>query len=153
VLYLHGALHLFVPHTGAHAGKTLKRESTPASLLSGLLTELEAPLVVAEGTASEKKSNIANSDYLSFAYETFSKYRGPLVIFGSELGESDSHLVEAIRPAAGRRLAVSVRGTAAEQRWTMAQFEMFFAGAPISYFHAETHPLGAIELRVNVQGA
>jgi quercetin dioxygenase-like cupin family protein len=43
-------------------------------------------------------SAIIRNDYLSFAYERFSKHRGALVVFGHSLNpEFDQHLIDAMR--------------------------------------------------------
>ncbi len=53
---------------------------------------------VSEGTSRDKLSAITRDDYLSFAYQRFSKHRGSLVIFGHSLTpEFDQHLIEAMR--------------------------------------------------------
>src|SRR5205823_2253305 len=120
-----------------------------ANLLEQLTDQAEPPLVIAEGSPADKVEAIQHSKYLRLALRQLSEYRGPLVIFGSALGDSDAHLVDAIRPALGRRLAVSVRGSNAEQMHLIHHFESLFEDAELRFFHASTHPLGAKHLRVS----
>jgi len=56
-------------------------------------------LFVAEGSSASKLSTILRSDYLGFAYSKLMNHGGPLVIFGSSLGDTDEHIVQAIRKA------------------------------------------------------
>src|SRR5690606_2616734 len=97
VLYLHGGLHLYhLPY-----GATFKRSATiQANLLDLFGTPYKngaVPLFISEGTSEDKLRSIYGSDYLSFAFAQFARYRGPTVVFGHGLGDSDAHLVNAMR--------------------------------------------------------
>jgi hypothetical protein len=149
VLYLHGALHLYVPTNGPSVKMTLKRVRVPmASLLDQLLTKRDAPLVVTEGTARDKKGVIDGSDYLKFALNCLDTHRDPLVVFGAALGDSDGHIVEALLPTTPRRYAIGVRGTIARQNIAISRYRASLPGGDLQFFHADTHPLGHPRLRV-----
>lgn len=113
--YLHGGLHLFVldglvtKHCWNRAGVPLT-----TSIRTGL-DEGRFPLFVAEGLPEKKLEQINRSSYLSYAFGKLMRIEGPLVVFGSSLGPSDSHLVEAL--AGNRKLGqvyLSVQGAANE---------------------------------------
>ena len=91
VLLLHGALHLYK----SQDGRTFKKLSgEDGNLLDLFDVQGDAiPLFISEGTSRDKLSAIIRNDYLSFAYERFSKHRGSLVVFGHSLSpEFDQHL-------------------------------------------------------------
>jgi hypothetical protein len=118
------------------------------ALLDYIASRPQAPLIVAEGSADDKRAAIIKSSYLEFAHRMLSQFRGPLVIFGSELGPSDQHLVEAIHPAEGRRLAIALLGSHHDQHRAVARYTELFYGAEITFFNAQTHPLGAAALAI-----
>jgi hypothetical protein len=78
ILYLHGALHLYY----GTDGQTYKeRAETDVNLLDLFGRRADAvPLCVTEGTAQEKLSVIARSDYLSFAFQQLGSATGPMVL-------------------------------------------------------------------------
>lgn len=108
--YLHGALHLF------DAGSELKKYTwsrTGIALIDQIRASLEEdmyPLVVAEGEASQKKTKIDHSNYLSRSYRSFLAIGGSLFVHGFSMGESDSHLVKAIAKGKVSELYVSLHG-------------------------------------------
>jgi Domain of unknown function (DUF4917) len=110
--YLHGALHLF------DAGDRLKKLTwirTGVALVDQIreqLAERSYPLVVTEGTSSDKKDKILHSAYLSKAFRSFSALRGreDLFIYGHSLADNDEHVLDAIARGWLRRIFVSVYG-------------------------------------------
>jgi len=110
--YLHGALHLF------DAGSELKKFTwinTGRRLTEQIREALENnmfPLIVAEGTSSQKKERIFHSNYLSRAYRSFAQIARALVIFGHSFGENDDHILRLIgrRRSKVRKLFVSLFG-------------------------------------------
>lgn len=155
VYYLHGGIHLRTSTSGG----THKRVPLGASLLDdfeiGFDSE-ELPLLVSEGSASDKLAAIRRSDYLSFAYQAFAEHRGGLVIFGQSLGDSDGHLVDVIKswrpPWRAPLVALAVRPHAEPGR--IRQRKLALAArlpeADLLFFDPQTHPLGAPALSVPV---
>jgi hypothetical protein len=87
------------------------------------------------------------ASFLTFAYEQLGEVRDPLVIFGSDLGPTDAHIVQALEPK-GRRFAVSIRASA-KQGQKMARIRDVLSDADeVVFFSAETHPLGDPNLNV-----
>jgi hypothetical protein len=105
-----------------------------------------APLIVAEGTAAEKRKAINRSPYLRFALEEFKKSKDPLVVFGHSLGDSDKHIVEAIRTwGLDAKLAVSMMPSTPDVILIeKARLQHELPSATIEFFDATTHPLGQL---------
>ncbi len=94
--YLHGALHLFA-NDQREVLKLIKKGPT---ILGDIEAKLgagpERPLIISEGTAAQKLSNIKSNPYLANGYDRLSKLSGSLFIFGSSASDSDSHIYDAI---------------------------------------------------------
>jgi hypothetical protein len=158
VYYLHGGIHL----RRTQAGGTLKRLSQGENLLDQFRTDWasdEIPLLVSEGTSTDKLRSINGSDYLSFAYGSFARHRGNLVVFGHGLSDQDDHLVHAINrwdsPEWNRRqIAVSVRPTLseAEIRQEKARLAQRLPHADLWFYNADSHPLGQPHVRPQLFG-
>ena len=150
--FLHGAVHLWLDVSTGISGKW---RSSSGGLLSGLAGKLSSaperqPLFVSEGTARHKRRTIKRSEYLSFAMQTLREEAEPLVIFGTSLGPSDAHVVSAINGHPQRQLAIAVRsGTAEQIRTSKARWHVAFPYQPVTFFTAETHPLGDPTLSVS----
>lgn len=149
LLFLHGGLHLYADRRG----RVFKRRAKVGiSLLDAFATpesDETGPLFVAEGTAEDKLAAILQSPYLSFAYSQLKSHKGALVIFGHSLGDSDSHLVDAIRLAGPSRIALSIRkGASAKVIEAKAAMKKHFPNIDLDFFDASTHPLGAPTLAV-----
>jgi hypothetical protein len=110
LLYLHGGLHLFT-----NAGHVTKhcwgRSGLPlTTLIQRGLAEARYPLFVAEGAAEKKLEQIYQSSYLSYALDKLGRIKGPLVVFGSALGDNDDHIRRQIASNRGlTNLFISVR--------------------------------------------
>jgi len=144
--YIHGGLHLYRRANG----QTLKRAAIGgANLLDLFGTPFEntVPLFISEGTAAEKLASIYRSDYLSFVLSQFARDEAPLVVFGHSLGDSDSHLVDAINANKGRDVAVAIR-VDGDIRQKKASIIKTLPRAEIHFFDAATHPLGDPTLNI-----
>ena len=108
--YLHGALHLF------DAGVTIKKftwVNTGVRLIDQIRDALRDnlyPLIVAEGSSSQKLERIQHSNYLSRSYRSFASIAGVLVIYGHSLGPSDEHIARLIQFSGIRYLYFSLHG-------------------------------------------
>jgi hypothetical protein len=153
VLYLHGGLHLYHLPDG-RSGKYVPPAGTNLlEAFRAFMTEWQPdgpiPLLVAEGDAEDKFAAIGSSDYLSFAYKELVHCDEPLVVFGQSLGDSDAHIVEALRVYPNRPVAVSVHARSSTQvQRTMAHYRKVLPEAPLHFFDAVTNPLGSSDLRV-----
>lgn len=110
VYFLHGALHLVV--MGSDVTRKLVSQNLKTLLnqfgqpLDG--DEQVRPLLITEGSAQNKLQGIEGNDYLSHALDQLGKCDLPLVVFGSDLGEQDQHLVDALNRNPARPIAVSI---------------------------------------------
>lgn len=115
LFFLHGALHIW----RLTDDRTHKRRREETEDLLGLIRTPPKdhpgafPLVVTEATAEDKLRAIQRSDYPSFAYDSFTERREPLVVCGFGFNPSDAHIARAIRRSGRRLVAVSVRATGA----------------------------------------
>ncbi len=102
ILYLHGALHLYVQygelrkHSWSRTGRRL------TDLIRDGLGRGQYPLFVAEGSPEMKLQQIQGRGYLWYCLDKLRNIESPLVIFGHSLGATDGHILDAI--AANRRI-------------------------------------------------
>lgn len=149
VLYLHGGLHLYRDSSGKSIKRTAEPDQNLLDLFGKPFKEGAMPLFVTEGSSENKLSSIRRSDYLSFAYEQFSQYKRPMVVFGHSLGDTDSHLIHAMKKWGSRDVAISLRlNDPADIEVRKATLKNQLRHAKLEFFDAETHPLGKNELRV-----
>lgn len=165
VLFLHGALHLYK----SKEGRTFKKLSgEDGNLLDLFDVQGDAiPLFISEGTSRDKRSAITRNDYLSFAYERFSKHRGSLVVFGHSLTpEFDQHLLDAMRKwrrydqqrmqfqavPARRIVAISVRPGDDPHAIidTKSRLTKALSDYEVRFFDSRTHPLGKDGLQITL---
>ncbi len=148
VYFLHGALHLVVMGTG----QTRKLKNTDlVNLLQQFGRSLDGdeqarPLLVTEGSAQHKLLAIEGNDYLSDALDRLRRFKGSIVVFGSDLGEQDRHLVDALNRNPERPLAVSIRRegkSESEILSTKASLRARLGATQLLFFDASTHPLGS----------
>jgi hypothetical protein len=147
VLYLHGALHLFY---GAD-GRTYKERADQWANLLDLFAKRpdQVPLCITEGTAPQKMSAIARSDYLSFAFQQFGSRLGPLVMLGQGLGDTDRHLVDALSRERGRTIAVGIYPIDNAQIVSeKGRYTNLLPRANLLFFDSQSHPLGDPGLRL-----
>lgn len=146
VLYLHGALHLY-----RQAGITRKLGNSSGGNILNQFENLWAiendvtPVFIAEGSSREKLESIYKSDYLSFAYSEFQKHKDSLVVFGHSLGESDQHLINAMKNANINKIAISMRQL---DEVLIAKLHRDFPSSELFFFNAQSHPLGDPSLKV-----
>lgn len=151
ILYLHGGLHLIRQSSGRTAKLTWEPRRSILDQFGTSLEPDDVPLFVSEGTSADKEAVIRSSDYLTFALEQFAAYRGPFVVFGHSLGESDAHLIRAMQRWGDIPIAISIRpGERHELRERMAPYVQHLPKAELTFFDASTHPLGAASLQVTV---
>ncbi len=108
IYFLHGALHLTT------AGGEVRKfvwSTTGIPLMQQVEAALDQrhyPLVVSEGSHTDKAIRIEASSYLSWAFRRFENIQGTLFTYGSALSHQDRHLLEAI--ARNQRLKSLVVG-------------------------------------------
>jgi hypothetical protein len=154
ILYLHGALHLLKLPYGSETRKLTSDEGDLLSQFGRSQNPGETPLFITEGTPQDKLTSIRSSDYLSFAYEEFINHRGNLVVFGHSLGESDAHLIDAMKHWKNCSIAISMRKSNNPNNIIKrkARIQEELPGAKILFFNAKTHPLGKSHLRIPRNG-
>lgn len=148
VYYLHGALHLVV----GGSGTTWKRVGSLQTILDQFGQPIDGdsqarPLLVTEGSAHDKLRAIEANDYLAHALDRLRALDLPLVVFGSNLGPQDEHLVAALGEHPSRPLAISMRrGPRAELLARQSEIFLRLKAERIYFYDATTHPLGAPDL-------
>lgn len=103
------------------------------------------PLLITEGSSQHKLQAIEGNDYLAHALDRLGDCDLPLVVFGSDLGAQDQHLVEALNRNPDRPVAVSIRSAGKskkEIRSSKAEVRAALDANPLVFFDASTHPLG-----------
>jgi hypothetical protein len=151
VYFLHGALHLVVGSSGA----TWKLRQTDLDTIldqfgKPITGDPEArPLLVTEGSATDKLAAIEDNVYLSHALERLRGRGLPLVVFGSSLSEHDSHLAEALSENPDRPVAISML-PAPKKELLARQVDIsgHLEAKPLLFFDATSHPLGNPALAV-----
>ena len=154
IYYLHGALHLVV---GA-AGTTWKLRMTALQTILDQFGQPIAgdpqarPLLVTEGSAHEKLRAIESNVYLSHALDRLRSVQLPTVVFGSRLGQQDSHLVGALSDEPSRPVAVSMRRDGTKRERALQQVDLWgrLEVDRLYFFDAATHPLGSPTLAAAV---
>lgn len=145
IFYLHGGLHLWESMDGRVGKWRSKKEGS----LSNVTSKYESgnypdrhPLFVSEGKSEEKLAKILQSDYLRFCYNNLKNNSGNCVILGMSLGESDSHIVEAIRSSASQNLAVGIYndGDIDSTNRKIRDMEGKFPNKNLVFFDSSTHP-------------
>jgi len=96
LLYLHGALHLFVEEGELRKHSWTRTGTCLTDLIKEGLDQGQYPLFVAEGTPDKKVQQIQASGYLWYCMEKLRAIQSPLVIFGHSLGPSDSHILDSM---------------------------------------------------------
>lgn len=164
--YPHGALHLVHSADGAvHKLCSSDMKSILDQFGEPLVADA-VPLIVTEGDSEAKLQSIRSADYLGYVFKELSELTQPLVVFGHSLGESDTHLVSAIRgyrgdnPKTGkpmvdwnkkdRDIAISIWPQERDIQAEMARYRALFPEANLHFFNSETHPLGDPSLHVEL---
>ena len=143
VLYLHGAIHLYRNMGGTEKLVNNSRENILNQFQD--LWDIEnyvTPLFIAEGNSKEKLEAIRRSDYLSFAYSEFQNPKESLVVFGHSLGDSDKHLIDAIKAAKIPKIAISMRAKSNNELSMATLRDILPSTSDLLFFDARSHPLG-----------
>lgn len=152
ILHLHGGMHLLkLPD-----GSTRQRSAEQAELLEGFAVNIpgEVPLFINEGPSDDKLRAIRGSDYLAWSLGELAREAGGLCLFGQHLDASDQHLLDAIRQARPRHLAIAIRPLSEASVVNQKQhfIERFgdVQSLPLHFFDASSHPLGLPQLAIPV---
>ncbi|POP50996.1 DUF4917 family protein [Zhongshania marina] len=148
--YLHGAIHLVELADGKTQKLTCGEDGNLRELFD-LAAEDKFPLFISEGSWKRKLSRIKRNDYLRFCFEGFSRLNGGLVVLGHSLHKDyDQHIVDSMAASSLTKIAIGV--------WPHQDAEAIVAfksriahdisGKQLHFYNSETHPLGAVELRV-----
>jgi hypothetical protein len=152
--YLHGALHLIVSGAGV-TRKVNKKDlgEGEEEILELFDTEIpddpEArPLLVTEGSSTDKLQKIEQNPYLSRGYDALKGEGESLLVFGHSLGEQDQHLIEAIRAHPDRPVAISMlpKGKL-ELEEAQVRIRKNLGMENVRFYDARSHPLGDPRLR------
>lgn len=122
---MHGALHIFdtaseiikVRYNGDECLKTQ---------ISKKIKDGEFPIIVSEGTSEQKKSKIIQNAYLKHCFESLSQIEGSLIIFGTRLKKSDSHIKEAIQNSKITSIYIGLNKNDVELKKTINSFKYDF---------------------------
>ena len=156
LLYLHGGLHLVRNQDGT-ARKLMTTEGTllgSFAINNTIKTLDDVPLFVNEGQFQDKLRTIRSSDYLSFCYDQLLRHDEGLCIFGHALGEQDNHIIQALRQAQPKVVAISIypRSKAFIQHQKRHYAKVFEGtGSALRFFDSKTHALGSPKLTVPVE--
>ena len=137
VFYLHGSLHLY--DSGVELAKiTWSRTQVPlVTQIRDALAQGRYPLIVTEGTSTEKVTKILHSAYLNHAIRSFSRITGALFVYGLSLTPNDQHLLQRITESPLEALYVSIYGDPS----SAANQEIVRRAAAISDNRGAGHPL------------
>jgi Domain of unknown function (DUF4917) len=151
VYFLHGGLHLVVGSAGATWKLRQKELNTILDQFGKPITgDAKArPLLVTEGSATDKLAAIEDNLYLSHALDRLRERNLPLVVFGSSLSEHDFHLAEALSENPDRPIAVSMLpGSKKQLLAKQVDISGRLEADPLLFYDATTHPLGNPALAV-----
>lgn len=96
ILFLHGALHLYVEGGETRKHSWVRSNKSLIELVKKGLENGQYPLFVAEGKAEKKMAQIQRSGYLFYCLGKFERIASPLVIYGLSFSENDQHIIHAI---------------------------------------------------------
>ncbi len=96
ILFLHGALHLYVEGGETRKHSWVRSKKSLIELVKNGLENGQYPLFVAEGKAEKKMAQIQRSGYLFYCLGKLERIASPLVIYGLSFSENDRHIIHAI---------------------------------------------------------
>lgn len=143
VIYLHGALFLFLTEDGA----VQKITAGSADLLGQIRAQFEeerVPVFVSEGESRQKMSAIRGRDYLTFRFGQLRTSTNNLVIFGHSLSEQDEHVIKVINLSRRENIAYAVRPNGKsirELQETRARIERTFDRKRVNFFDSNSFPV------------
>lgn len=109
VFYPHGSLLLGTDAFGEEAKIICETNSLIETISSKWTIGDLGPLFVSEGTAELKLRSIRRNGYLNYVYsQEIPRSAQSLVIYGWSMAEQDTHIVNALKKAGPKRIAVSV---------------------------------------------
>ena len=65
-------------------------------------------LYVAEGNSDDKYKAIQSNFYLDHCYDSLNNLTGYLTIYGQDLGNSDNHLIDAVKQSKVKKIAYGI---------------------------------------------
>ncbi|MFE0565886.1 DUF4917 family protein [Priestia megaterium] len=107
--FLHGGLHLFMDDKG-DVRKVVKKDTSELLLdaIEESINEGNLPLYVAEGNSDDKYKAIQSNFYLDHCYDSLNNLTGYLTIYGQDLGNSDNHLIDAVKQSKVKKIAYGI---------------------------------------------
>ena len=96
ILFIHGALHLYVEAGEVRKHSWLRSGESIIELVKKGLAEGQYPHFVAEGKMHKKLQQIQKSDYMSYCLGKLGRISSPLVVYGLALNENDYHIANVI---------------------------------------------------------
>ncbi len=96
ILFLHGALHLYVEGGETRKHSWIRSSKSLIELIKEGLEKGQYPLFVAEGKADKKMAQIQRSGYLFYCLGKLERIASPLVVYGLSFSENDQHIINAI---------------------------------------------------------
>jgi hypothetical protein len=96
ILFLHGALHLFVEDGEVRKHSWIRTNKRLIELIKEGFLRKRYPLFVAEGKSNRKFAQIQRNGYLSYCLAKLGRIQDALVIYGHSLAETDQHILETI---------------------------------------------------------
>lgn len=96
ILFLHGALHIYVQEGEVRKHSWIRSNKTLMELIKEGLESGQYPLFVAEGKPEKKLEQIQNNGYLFYCLGKLERIQQSLVVYGFSLGQSDAHILNAI---------------------------------------------------------
>lgn len=155
--YLHGGVHLWSDAITGEVGKLTHNGSSILDRLRALqepyTKRRQIPLFISEGSSASKMQAIQFSRYLRFCYRALRENASAgTVVFGTELGDVDTHIAEALIAEGAKPLAFSIYAPcgdpnemeAAAWRVRNALPKQLKSSRQILFFDSTTHPLGSI---------
>jgi hypothetical protein len=116
VLYPHGNLCLAIDR--ASITRKLSCKNSQTSLIDFIEKQWQsgniAPLFVCEGESSHKLARIKSNPYLARVYNELHKLNGygkQIVIYGWDIGDQDTHILEAIKHNKIEKIAISIHNS------------------------------------------
>ncbi len=96
ILFIHGALHLYVEEGEVRKHSWVRSGTTIIELVKKGLEKGQYPHFVAEGKAQKKLQQIQKSDYMSYCLGKLGRVTSPLVIYGLAFNENDYHIAHVL---------------------------------------------------------
>jgi hypothetical protein len=96
ILFLHGALHLYVAEGEVRKHSWVRSDMRLIELIKLGLAKGEYPLFVAEGNSDKKLEQIQHSGYLSYCLGKLERIEQALVVYGLSFGASDQHIINVL---------------------------------------------------------